>query len=65
MTQKQIRQNFWQYLKETSPALYIKGKRAKGQNEQIADIRCLFVEWLDNLYKNGQITEKQVNSYTL
>lgn len=46
-TQKEMRKAFWQYLKETNPALYTYGKRSKRQNEQVTDIRILFVEWLN------------------
>lgn len=65
MTQKQLRQQFWQFLKEAEPHLYMRGKRSKRQNDQITDIRCAFVQWMDDMYKSGQITEKQVNTYTL
>jgi hypothetical protein len=48
-----------------NPELFKKAKVSKSQDEQITDIRCCFVEWLDSMYKSGQITEKQVNNYTL
>jgi hypothetical protein len=64
-TQKQVRKAFWQYLRESSPELFKFAKVSKGQDEQVTDIRCYFVQWLDDLYKSGQITEKQVNNYTL
>lgn len=64
-TQKEVRKSFWQYLKEVSPTLYAQGKRSKRQNEQCTDIRCTFVQWLDDMHRSGQITEKQVNKYTL
>jgi len=63
--QKETRKAFWQFLRETDPELFRKAKVSKGQNEQVTDIRCCFVQWLDDLYKSGQITEKQVNNYTL
>jgi hypothetical protein len=63
--QKQVRSAFWQFLKESSPELFKFAKVSKRQNEQITDIRCSFVQWLDDLFKSGQITEKQVNNYTL
>jgi hypothetical protein len=64
-TQKQVRKAFWEFLKDSNPELFKSGKRSKRQNEQITDIRCCFVQWMDDLYKSGQITEKQVNNYTL
>lgn len=65
MTFKTIRQNFWQYLKEVDPVLYAHGKRSKGQNEQITDIRCAFVEYIEDLRRSGQISEKTANNITL
>jgi hypothetical protein len=64
-TFKQIRVNFWEMLKEFNPELYKQGKRSKPQNEQITDIRCSFVDYIDSLHRNGEITDKQANSVTL
>lgn len=64
-TQKQTRSAFWQFLKESNPELFKLAKVSKGQNQQVMDIRVTFTNWLDSLYKSGQITEKQVNNYTL
>jgi hypothetical protein len=63
--QKQVRKAFWQFLKESNPELFKFAKVSKSQNEQITDIRVNFTDWLDYQYKSGQITEKQVNNYTL
>jgi len=64
-TFKQIRVNFWEMLKDFNPELYKQGKRSKPQNEQITDIRVSFVDYVDNLHRNGEITDKQANSVTL
>ena len=64
-TQRQIRKAFWQYLKETDPELYAEGKRSKGQNEQVTDVRCSFVQFIDGLARGGQITEKMAQKVTL
>ena len=64
-TQKQVRSAFWQFLKESNPELFKFAKVSKGQNEQVTDIRVSFTDWTDHLFKSGQITEKQVNNYTL
>lgn len=61
-TQKEMRKAFWQFLKECSPSLYAQGKRSKRQNEQIADIRVTFCDWLSNC---EDITEKQKQNWTL
>jgi hypothetical protein len=63
--QKIVRINFWSYLKEVNPDLYLKGKRSKRQNEQIADVRMAFTEYLENLRNIEVITEKQAFNYTL
>jgi hypothetical protein len=63
--QKQVRKAFWQYLRESNPELFKFAKVSKGQDEQITDIRVTFTGWLDSMYRSNQITEKQVNNYTL
>ena len=64
-TQKQIRKAFWNYLKEVDPKLYAEGKRSKPQNEQVTDVRCSFVWFIDGLARDGQITEKMAQKVTL
>ena len=64
-TQKQIRKAFWQHLKEENPKLYAKGKRSKRQNDQPTDVRCAFVQFIDELAKDGQITEEMNQKVTL
>ena len=64
-TQKQIRKAFWQHLKEGNPELYAEGKRSKPQNEQVTDVRCAFVQFIDELAKDGQITEEMNQKVTL
>jgi ABC-type uncharacterized transport system YnjBCD substrate-binding protein len=65
LTQSEVRKHFWSYLKETNEDLYKEGKRSKRQNDQVTDIRCCFVDWLDGMRVNGEITEKQAGNYTL
>jgi hypothetical protein len=60
-TQKQVRAAFWQTFPEFAH-LYRSKKR---QNQYPADVRCTFVEWLENLRRNGWINEQQANKYTL
>lgn len=64
-TQAQVRKAFWEYLKEVSPQLYAKGKRSKRQNDQVTDIRVTFVDYVDSLQRDGQITESLANRVTL
>lgn len=63
-TQKQVRKAFWEFLKGV-PDLYAKGKRSKRQNEQVTDIRVTFVDYVDSLQRDGQITESLANRVTL
>lgn len=64
-TFKQIRANFWSMLKEFNPELYKRSRRSKTQNEQPTDTRVMFVDYIDNLHRNGEITDKQAQNITL
>lgn len=67
-TQSQIRKAFWQafpnfkkgYIK-TSKGYY----RAKKQNEYECDIRITFVDFVENLYRNGEISHNLAYKVTL
>jgi|688.fasta_scaffold309549_4 hypothetical protein len=63
--QKQIRQAFWQYLKLINPELYKQGKRSKRQNEQKTDVRLTFIDFVDHLYNDGDISEAMRKKVTL
>ena len=65
MTQAQVRKDFWTMLQIIEPELYAKGKRSKRQNEQITNIRIYFCDFIEHLYNDGDITEKQRNNFTL
>ena len=60
-TFEEIRKNFWdshpEFDEEYNPSLE--------QNDYCADIRCAFVEHIDHLSKNGEITEEQAYNITL
>ena len=64
-TKKEIRANFWQFLQETAPDLAKLKRTRKTQNDYPTDIRCAFVQYVDDLLKNGQISEKLANDTTL
>lgn len=64
-TFKEIRRQFWQMLEEVNPKLYKQGKRSKKQNEQPTDIQCMFVDYIDDLARSGEITESQAKRITL
>lgn len=62
MTFAEIRSNFWESLPEE---LRKERRTRKTQNDYCTDIRCAFVEYVDVLLKNGEITEKQADNITL
>lgn len=57
----EIRASFWNAF----PQFKSDYKRGKKQNDYCCDIRCAFVDYVDYLMKNGEITEKQANNTTL
>jgi hypothetical protein len=64
-TQTEVRENFWQMLKECQPELAAQRRSKKRQNDYKADIRMMFVDWVDNLHKDGQITDSLAQRVTL
>jgi len=61
-TQKQIRVAFWNtFCVDGIPKEY-NGKR---QNDLPCDLRCAFVDYVDHLQKNGDISETLANRVTL
>lgn len=60
-TQKEIRNAFWGSFPE-----FAKERRSrKKQNDYYTDIRCAFVDFVDQLRRNNQISEKLRNRVTL
>jgi hypothetical protein len=64
-TQKQVRANFWAYIKEIAPQYLKEYKTSKRQNQYTADVRILFVDYVDNLQKSGEITQNLAYKVTL
>jgi hypothetical protein len=64
-TQKQLRDEFW----ETFPELECRVNHNTGnplrQNKQPVDTRMSFVDWIDQLQRNGDIPEKLAERATL
>jgi hypothetical protein len=56
-TQKEIRASFKEYCPEY--------KTSKKQNDQICDVRCLFVDSVDRLRRDGLISERLAQKVTL
>jgi hypothetical protein len=64
-TQKQVRVNFWAYIKEIAPQYLKEYKTSKRQNQYSADIRTLFCDHVDNLHKSGIIKQNLAYKVTL
>lgn len=61
MKYKQIRLSFW----NNHPEFKSEFRTRKKQNDYNATIRSAFVDYVDFLHRNGQITENQANNITL
>jgi hypothetical protein len=63
--QKQIRQAFWESFPHFEEQAREAGIFTKSQNHHCATVRCAFVDFVDYLSKDGQISEKLANRVTL
>jgi hypothetical protein len=64
-TQKEVRSNFWGYIKEVAPQHLKEYRASKRQNQYTADVRTLFVDYVDNLQKSGTIKQNLAYKVTL
>jgi len=64
-TQKQVRAAFWEAYPDFDFQAREAGIRSKGQNAQCATVRCTFVDYVDMLARNGQISEALAARVTL
>jgi hypothetical protein len=64
-TQKQVRAAFWANHPGMAQAAREAGTLTKGQNAQGTDIRVAFVEYVDSLARNGDISETLAQRVTL
>lgn len=64
-TQKQIRKNFWAYIQEAAPQHLKEYRTSKRQNQYSADVRTLFVDYVDNLHKSAIIKQNLAYKVTL
>ena len=64
-TERQLRKEFWKFMKASFPELAKEYKRNKRQNEYCADIRCMFVDFVDYLARHRFITQELANDVTL
>jgi hypothetical protein len=63
--QNQIRAAFWESHPECEIKARQNGTLTKGQNAQVCDTRCAFVDYVDSLSRDGVISEKLANRVTL
>ena len=61
-TQAQVRDAFWHLF---CPGKLPRGLRSKSQNELSADIRMSFCDFVDQLVRDEQISEKLASKVTL
>ena len=63
--QKQIRAAFWAAYPHFDEQARAAGIRSKRQNEHCATVRCTFVDFVDSLRRNGEISEALASRVTL
>ena len=63
--QTEIRRAFWEAHPELDRMARARRTRSKRQNEQNADTRVAFVDWVDGLAKDGQISAELAQNVTL
>lgn len=59
--QKDVRAAFWANCPEYQP----ERRSRKTQNDYRCDIRCAWVGYVDDLHRNGQISDKMAAKVTL
>jgi hypothetical protein len=65
-TQAEVRQAFWDRIKENSPGMYERDyRKSYRQNDYSATIRCEWVDYVDQLARDGKITEALAQRVTL
>lgn len=64
-TQKQIRASFWETFPQHEETARKNGVFGKGQNSQNCDTRCAWVDYVDSLAKDGQISDGLADRVTL
>ncbi len=64
-TQKEVRRAFWEAYPDFDFQAREAGIRSRGQNYQCATVRCAFVDFVDALFRDGQISEKLASRVTL
>jgi hypothetical protein len=65
MTHNEIRQQFWAQMEELEPWAFDEYKKSKKHNDYSTTVRVIFCDYIDYLFKDGQITSAQKNRITL
>jgi hypothetical protein len=60
-TIQEVRNSFW----EAHPQYKSYFRKKKRQNDYVTDIRCSFVDYVDYLHRNGEISDGLANKVTL
>ena len=60
-TQAEVRQVFWASFADQFPGAHT----SKRQNDQPVDIRCAFVDFVDELHRDGMISDALAQRVTL
>ena len=64
-TVTELRELFWQYLRECAPELADCYRKTYRQNRYSATIRCYWVDFIDAEQRRGNITEALADRATL
>lgn len=64
-TQKQVREQFWASFPSLDHQAREAGTRSKPQNEQHADTRVAFIDFVEWLHRDGRISDALANRVTL
>ena len=64
-TQAEVRAAFWEAHPSFDHQARAAGIRSKRQNEHCATVRCAFVDFVDALHRDGQISDALANRVTL
>lgn len=64
-TQKELRELFWRSLREANPNVDIGPRYGCSQNQYPADTRVAFCEFVDNMQRDGVISEGLAQRSTL
>jgi hypothetical protein len=64
-TQKQVRAAFWAAYPHLAEQAREAGILSKPQNFHCATVRCTFVDFVDSLHRDGQISDALADRVTL